>query len=70
MISDTERSILELLLIGHADASVARLHNISKRTLERHLAQLMERAGAPTRMALGAIAVHRRWVDLEHLSNR
>ena len=67
MITETERSILEMLLAGHADTAVARLHHISRRTLERHLARLMDQAGAPTRMALGAVAVHRRWVDLEQL---
>ncbi len=68
--TDYERSLLELMATGHTDSAIARRLNIGKRTLERQLAGLMARVGAPSRLALGAIAAQRRWIDIDNLLRR
>ncbi|HCT75195.1 MAG TPA: hypothetical protein DGT23_01085 [Micromonosporaceae bacterium] len=65
--SDFERSVLQLMAAGHTDAAIARRHNVGKRTLERQVASLMARVGAPSRLALGAIAAQHKWIDLDRL---
>jgi len=65
--TDHEKSLLELMATGHTDSAIAKRLNIGKRTLERRLASLMARVGAPSRLALGAIAAQRRWIDIDYL---
>jgi DNA-binding NarL/FixJ family response regulator len=67
LTNEYERSLLELMATGHTDSAIAKRLNVGKRTLERQLAGLMARVGAPSRLALGAIAAQHRWIDIENL---
>ncbi|MEU1972258.1 transcriptional regulator TrmB [Microbacterium sp. NPDC019599] len=57
-----DNDLLNLLLIGLTDAAAATQLGISVRTVQRRVAELMERAGVATRIQLGAEAVRRGWV--------
>lgn len=64
-VSAYEQSVLEMMAAGHTDATIARRHNVGKRTLERQVANLMARVGAPSRVALGAIAARYQWICVD-----
>ncbi|QIG38415.1 transcriptional regulator TrmB [Microbacterium sp. 4R-513] len=57
-----DTDLLNLLLLGLTDAAAATQLGISVRTVQRRVADLMERAGVATRIQLGAEAVRRGWV--------
>lgn len=57
-----DTDLLNLLLIGLTDAAAATQLGISVRTVQRRVADLMERAGVATRIQLGAEAVRRGWI--------
>ena len=59
---DVDRDLLRLLLLGLTDAAAAAQLGISQRTVQRRIAELMERADVTTRIQLGAAAVRRSWV--------
>src|SRR5262249_31355439 len=50
---DLHRVILKLLAVGLTDREVARQLNLSQRTVQRHVATLMTRLGARTRLQAG-----------------
>lgn len=58
----TEQAILTLLAGGAKDEAVARQLGMSVRTVRRHIADLMSRAGASSRFELGVRAVANRWL--------
>jgi sugar-specific transcriptional regulator TrmB len=57
-----ESDLLKLLLLGLTDAAVAAQVGMSLRTVQRRIAEMMERAGVTSRIQLGAEAVRRGWV--------
>jgi sugar-specific transcriptional regulator TrmB len=60
--AEADRDLLKLLLLGLTDAAAAAQLGVSLRTVQRRIADLMERADVSTRIQLGAAAVRRRWV--------
>ena len=59
---DIDRDLLRLLLLGVTDAAAASQLGVSLRTVQRRIAELMQRAEVTTRIQLGAEAVRRAWV--------
>ena len=57
-----DSDLLNLLMLGLTDAAAATQLGISVRTVQRRVAELMERAGVATRIQLGAEAVRRGWI--------
>ncbi|MDR6906465.1 sugar-specific transcriptional regulator TrmB/DNA-binding CsgD family transcriptional regulator [Agromyces sp. 3263] len=57
-----DRDLLKLLLLGMTDAAAGAQLGISVRTVQRRVAELMDRGGVTTRIQLGAEAVRREWV--------
>ena len=57
-----DRRILSLLLAGATDATVARQLDISVRTVQRRVTEMMATAGVGTRIQLGRHAAERGWV--------
>ena len=56
-----DRELLALLLLGLTDAAAGAQLGLSVRTVQRRVAELMERAGVTTRIQLGAEAARRGW---------
>ncbi|QAY58707.1 transcriptional regulator TrmB [Microbacterium protaetiae] len=61
-VSQADRDLLSLLVLGMTDAAAASQLSISVRTVQRRVAELAERAGVLSRFQLGAEAVRRGWV--------
>jgi sugar-specific transcriptional regulator TrmB/DNA-binding CsgD family transcriptional regulator len=59
---DLDRLILRLLAVGLTDRAVARQLNLSQRTVQRHVATLMTRLGARTRLQAGVQGIRRGWL--------
>lgn len=59
---DLDRVILRLLAVGLTDQAVARQLNLSQRTVQRHVATLMTRLGARTRLQAGVQGIRRGWL--------
>ena len=59
---EIDRDLLRLLLLGVTDAAAASQLGVSLRTVQRRIAELMQRAEVTTRIQLGAEAVRRAWV--------
>lgn len=62
-IDDEDRRILVLLLAGLTDASVAGQLDLSIRTVQRRVRDLMDLAGVHTRLQLGWHAARQGWVS-------
>ncbi|MET9383295.1 helix-turn-helix transcriptional regulator [Streptomyces sp. NPDC002928] len=62
-VEPLDRQILGLLRIGLTDAAIARQLGIGRRTVQRRLHNLMERADASTRFQLGWHAAQSGWAD-------
>ncbi|WP_137845133.1 winged helix-turn-helix transcriptional regulator [Microbacterium sp. 2FI] len=60
--AQADRDLLKLLLLGLTDAAAAAQLGVSLRTVQRRIAELMDRARVTTRIQLGAEAVRRSWV--------
>ncbi|GAA3943467.1 helix-turn-helix domain-containing protein [Actinomadura viridis] len=60
--SEEERYLLSLFVAGVPDKSIASQFDISRRTVQRRLAELMARAGVDTRPALAFQAARRGWL--------
>ncbi|SDY69940.1 regulatory protein, luxR family [Micromonospora pattaloongensis] len=67
IVSEYEISILAMMAAGYSDTAIARRVSVSTRTLERHVARIMSRVGAKSRLGLGAIAAHHGWLDAARL---
>ncbi|MET0975819.1 MAG: helix-turn-helix domain-containing protein [Leifsonia sp.] len=61
-LSQLDRDLVKLLLLGLTDAAAGAQLGISVRTVQRRVAELMEIAAVSTRIQLGAEAVRRDWV--------
>jgi DNA-binding CsgD family transcriptional regulator len=61
-LSATDRHVLSLLVAGMADKAIASQMGVSRRTVQRRIQHLMERAGAATRMQLAWQAARRDWI--------
>ncbi|MEV1067693.1 helix-turn-helix domain-containing protein [Streptomyces sp. NPDC050263] len=61
-LSPTDRELLSLLVAGVADKAIASHLSLSRRTVQRRIQSLMERAGAGTRMQLAWQAARRGWL--------
>jgi DNA-binding CsgD family transcriptional regulator/sugar-specific transcriptional regulator TrmB len=59
---DLDRLILRLLAVGLTDRAVARQLNLSQRTVQRHVAALMTRLGARTRLQAGVQGIRQGWL--------
>lgn len=57
-----EQKLLELLLAGGTDESIARSLGVCDRQVRRRTARLLERLGALNRFSAGAAAVQRGWL--------
>lgn len=60
-LGEEDRQILMLLLAGLTDASIAGQLNMSMRTVQRRVRELMDLAGVHTRLQLGWHAAHAGW---------
>jgi DNA-binding CsgD family transcriptional regulator len=61
-LSATDRKLLSLLVAGVADKAIASQMGLSRRTVQRRIQGMMERAGAVTRMQLAWQASRRGWL--------
>jgi DNA-binding NarL/FixJ family response regulator len=59
---DLDRVILRLLAAGLTDQAVARQLSLSQRTVQRHVATLMTRLGARTRLQAGVQGSRQGWL--------
>ncbi|WP_316745750.1 helix-turn-helix domain-containing protein [Streptomyces sp. MK7] len=62
VLSPTDRKLLALLVAGVADKAIASQMGLSRRTVQRRIQSMMERAGAATRMQLAWQAARRGWL--------
>jgi DNA-binding CsgD family transcriptional regulator len=61
-LSPTDRKLLSLLVAGVADKAIASQMGLSRRTVQRRIQAMMERAGAETRMQLAWHAASHAWL--------
>ncbi|MEW2491577.1 helix-turn-helix domain-containing protein [Streptomyces sp. NPDC048411] len=61
-LSQADSKLLSLLVAGVADKAIASQMGLSRRTVQRRIQNLMERAGAGTRMQLAWQAARRGWL--------
>lgn len=61
-ITERERDILTLMASGATDDAIARRLGLSRRTVVRQVAKLLEQLGATTRFQAGAQAARRGWL--------
>lgn len=61
-LTDTERQLLRLLANGHTDDTTGQRLGISSRTVNRHMASIMERLGATSRFEAGIKAAQKGWL--------
>ncbi len=61
-LSEDERAILRLLRSDLSDSEIAAVLFIGRRTVQRRLKSLMDRAGAKNRFALGEYAARSGWL--------
>ncbi|WP_406387484.1 helix-turn-helix domain-containing protein [Streptomyces sp. NBC_00887] len=61
-LRETDRRLLSLLVAGVTDKAIASHMGLSRRTVQRHIHQMMTLAGATTRMQLAWQAARRGWL--------
>ncbi|MER6169321.1 helix-turn-helix transcriptional regulator [Streptomyces violaceorubidus] len=61
-LAPTDRRLLSLLVAGVADKAIASQMQLSRRTVQRRIQSMMERANAATRMQLAWQAARRGWL--------
>jgi DNA-binding CsgD family transcriptional regulator len=61
-LADIDREILSLMASGATDDAISRRLGLSRRTVVRRAARLLERLGASTRFQAGVQAAHRGWL--------
>jgi sugar-specific transcriptional regulator TrmB/DNA-binding CsgD family transcriptional regulator len=61
-LETTDRQLLSLLVAGVADKAIASQMGLSRRTVQRRIQRLMERAGAATRVQLAWQAARHGWL--------
>lgn len=53
LMSDRQYEVITLLALGMTDETVARRLDVSPRTVQRHVSQVMEQLGVRSRLELG-----------------
>lgn len=61
-LSEKDRKIVTLMAAGLTDEAIARRLNLSRRTVVRRIAELLDRLGATTRFQAGVQAANRGWL--------
>lgn len=61
-LSEKDRTIITLMAAGLTDEAIARRLQLSRRTVVRRIAVLLDRLGATTRFQVGVQAAHRGWL--------
>ncbi len=61
-LDERDRAILTLMGLGATDDTIARRLGMSRRTVVRRTASLLERLGASTRFQAGVQAIRRGWL--------
>jgi DNA-binding CsgD family transcriptional regulator len=61
-LSEQDRKIITLMAAGVTDDAIARRLRLSRRTVSRRIATLLDRLGATTRFQAGVQAAHRDWL--------
>lgn len=61
-LSEQDRKIITLMAAGVTDDAIARRLRLSRRTVSRRIAILLDRLGATTRFQAGVQAAHRDWL--------
>jgi DNA-binding NarL/FixJ family response regulator len=61
-LSEQDRMIVALMAAGVTDDVIARRPRLSRRTVTRRIAALLDRLGATTRFQAGVQAAHRGWL--------
>lgn len=61
-LSEQDRKIIALMAAGVTDDAIARRLRLSRRTVTRRIATLLDRLGATTRFQAGVQAAHRGWL--------
>jgi DNA-binding CsgD family transcriptional regulator len=61
-LTDCDREILSMMASGATDDAISRRLGLSRRTVVRRAARLLERLGASTRFQAGVQAAHRGWL--------
>ena len=61
-LSEQDRKIVTLMAAGVTDEAIARRLDLSRRTVVRRIAVLLDRLGATTRFQAGVQAAHRGWL--------
>lgn len=61
-LSEQDRKIIALMAAGVTDDAIARRLQLSRRTVVRRIAVLLDRLGATTRFQAGVQAAHRGWL--------
>ena len=61
-LSHGDRKIITLMAAGLTDEAIARRLNLSRRTVVRRIAVLLDRLGATTRFQAGVQAANRGWL--------
>jgi DNA-binding CsgD family transcriptional regulator len=61
-VSEKDRKIITLMAAGLTDEAIARRLNLSRRTVVRRIAVLLDRLGATTRFQAGVQAANRGWL--------
>ena len=61
-LSGPDRRLLSLMLAGRTDEAIAHHLAVSRRTVQRHISELQERAGAKNRLDLVWLAAKPDWL--------
>lgn len=61
-LAEKDRAIIRLMAAGLTDETIARRLQLSRRTVVRRIAVLLDRLGATTRFQAGVQAAHRGWL--------
>ena len=63
-LTDRERDIVRLVLVGRSNDEIAAKLHTSRKTVEYHLSRMYERFGIMTRVELALRADHEGWLDI------
>jgi DNA-binding NarL/FixJ family response regulator len=61
-LTDAQRKVLELMVVGLSDETIARQQNLSVRTVRRHVNAIYRELNVASRFAAGVAAAKRGWL--------
>jgi DNA-binding CsgD family transcriptional regulator len=61
-LTDAQRRVLEQMVVGHSDETIARQQNMSVRTVRRHVNAIYRELNVTSRFAAGVAAAKRGWL--------